>query len=98
MWGAPSQPADPSLFWTQVGATVAKYADSNVFKRLAGERAYKEGDYQEGLKTAFLGTDEDILKIDVPELDTFILIIDTLQTRTPCRGSLWLHSCRCPHH
>lgn len=31
------------------------------------EQTYKDGNYQESLKRAFLGTDEDILKSDVPE-------------------------------
>lgn len=44
------------------GASVAKYAGKNVFKRLTGEQSYKEGNYQESLKKAFLGIDEDILK------------------------------------
>lgn len=44
------------------GASVAKYAGRNVFKRLVGESSYKEGSYQESLKNAFLGTDDDILK------------------------------------
>lgn len=44
------------------GPSVAKYAGKNVFKRLTGEETYKEGNYQESLKSAFLGTDDDILK------------------------------------
>jgi protein phosphatase 2C family protein 2/3 len=44
------------------GATVAKYAGLNVYKRLAQEPAYAEKNYREALKRAFLGTDEDILK------------------------------------
>jgi len=58
-------------FLNSIGATVAKYAGTNVFKRLAAEQTYKDGSYQEGLKTAFLGTDEDILKSDIPEPDNF---------------------------
>ena len=54
---------DPPM---QIGASVAKYAGTNVFKRLAGEQGYKDGNYQDGLKKAFLGTDEDILKSDRP--------------------------------
>lgn len=45
-----------------LGATVAKYAGLNVYRRLAQEPAYIEGNYREALKRAFLGTDEDILK------------------------------------
>jgi len=44
------------------GASVAKYAGKNVFERLRQEQSYKEGNYREGLKKAFLGVDEDILK------------------------------------
>jgi len=31
------------------------------------EQTYKDGNYQESLKRAFLGTDEDILKSNAPE-------------------------------
>jgi protein phosphatase 2C family protein 2/3 len=44
------------------GANVAKYAGKNVFERLRQEQGYKEGNYREGLKRAFLGVDDDILK------------------------------------
>ncbi|KAF8627479.1 hypothetical protein AX17_006291 [Amanita inopinata Kibby_2008] len=43
------------------GARVAKYAGENVHKRLVSEEAYREGRYEEALKRAFLGTDEDLL-------------------------------------
>ena len=43
------------------GSTVAKFAGQNVHKRLIEEESYKEGKYDEALKRAFLGTDEDLL-------------------------------------
>ena len=67
--------------YAQIGASVAKYAGNNVFKRLAGEQNYKDGNYQEALKKAFLGTDEDILKSGVPELNRFLSLTGTSQTR-----------------
>ncbi|KAH7885274.1 PP2C-domain-containing protein [Phlebopus sp. FC_14] len=43
------------------GGTVARFAGRNVHKRLLGEEAYREKLYDEALKRAFLGTDEDLL-------------------------------------
>ncbi|KAH7919585.1 PP2C-domain-containing protein [Leucogyrophana mollusca] len=43
------------------GGTVAKFAGKNVHKRLVAEEAYREKRYDEALKRAFLGTDEDLL-------------------------------------
>ncbi|KAJ7644114.1 phosphatase 2C-like domain-containing protein [Roridomyces roridus] len=43
------------------GGTVAKFAGQNVHKRLLTEESYKESQYEEALKRAFLGTDEDLL-------------------------------------
>lgn len=43
------------------GSTVARFAGSNVHKRLVTEESYKAGDYAQALKRAFLGTDEDLL-------------------------------------
>ncbi|KAF7978516.1 hypothetical protein HWV62_45685 [Athelia sp. TMB] len=43
------------------GGTVAKFAGQNVHKRLVSEEAYKNKQYKEALKRAFLGTDEDLL-------------------------------------
>ena len=43
------------------GRNVADFARVNVHKRLVGEDAYREKRYQEALKRAFLGTDEDML-------------------------------------
>lgn len=43
------------------GGTVAKFAGQNVHKRLVTEESYKENQYDEALKRAFLGTDEDLL-------------------------------------
>ncbi|KAI4521668.1 PP2C-domain-containing protein [Schizophyllum commune Tattone D] len=43
------------------GGTVAKFAAQNVHKRLVKEEAYEKKNYEEALKRAFLGTDEDLL-------------------------------------
>jgi protein phosphatase 2C family protein 2/3 len=43
------------------GSGVAKFAGTNVHTRLVTEEAYREKRYEEALKRAFLGTDEDIL-------------------------------------
>ncbi|KAJ7175839.1 phosphatase 2C-like domain-containing protein [Mycena filopes] len=56
---------DPNTFFAVYdghgGGTVAKFAGQNVHKRLVTEESYKEGQYNEALKRAFLGTDEDLL-------------------------------------
>ncbi|KAJ7780631.1 phosphatase 2C-like domain-containing protein [Mycena maculata] len=56
---------DPNTFFAVYdghgGGTVAKFAGQNVHKRLVTEEAYKESQYDEALKRAFLGTDEDLL-------------------------------------
>jgi protein phosphatase PTC2/3 len=43
------------------GSTVAQFAGQNVHKRLLKEEAYQEKRYDEAMKRAFLGTDEDLL-------------------------------------
>lgn len=43
------------------GASVSKYAGENVHKRLVNEESYREKQYEQALKRAFLGTDEDML-------------------------------------
>ena len=43
------------------GSTVARFAGSNVHKRLVSEETYQGNDYEAALKRAFLGTDEDLL-------------------------------------
>lgn len=43
------------------GSTVAKFAGINVHKRLLSEESYREKRYDEAMKRAFLGTDEDLL-------------------------------------
>lgn len=40
---------------------MSKFAETNVHKRLVSEEAYREKKYEEALKRAFLGTDEDWL-------------------------------------
>jgi hypothetical protein len=44
-----------------VGDTVSKFSGINVHKRLVAAKAYSEKRYEEALKRAFLGTDEDFL-------------------------------------
>ncbi|KZT34364.1 PP2C-domain-containing protein [Sistotremastrum suecicum HHB10207 ss-3] len=59
----PSDP-NPNAFFAVYdghgGATISKYAGDHVHKRLVGEAHYKQKLYQEALKKAFLGTDEDL--------------------------------------
>ncbi|KAI0061706.1 PP2C-domain-containing protein, partial [Artomyces pyxidatus] len=43
------------------GGTAAEFAGRNVHDRLVREEAYREQNYPEALKRAFLGTDEDML-------------------------------------
>lgn len=43
------------------GSAVAKFAGENVHRRLVNEEAYKQGNYDEALKRAFLGADEEML-------------------------------------
>ena len=43
------------------GSNVSKFAGLNVHKRLVKEEAYKNEEYEEALKKAFLGTDQDFL-------------------------------------
>ena len=40
---------------------MAKFAGQNVHQRLVKEESYREQGYEEAMKRAFLGTDEDIL-------------------------------------
>ena len=44
-----------------VGDKVSNFSAINVHKRLVTETAYHEKRYEEALKRAFLGTDEDFL-------------------------------------
>ncbi|KAI6099568.1 PP2C-domain-containing protein [Pisolithus croceorrhizus] len=43
------------------GGTVARFAGQNLHKRLLSEEAYRKTRYEEALKRAFLGTDEELL-------------------------------------
>lgn len=43
------------------GGTVAKFAGQHLHKRLVTEDAYREKRFNEALKKAFLGIDEDLL-------------------------------------
>lgn len=42
------------------GSTVAKFSGETVHQRLAKTEEFKAGKYEEALKRAFLGTDEDL--------------------------------------
>ena len=44
-----------------LGDTVSKFSGINVHKRLVTEKAYHEKRYEDALKSAFIGTDEDFL-------------------------------------
>jgi protein phosphatase PTC2/3 len=48
-----------------VGDTVSKFSGINVHKRLVTEKAYHEKRYEDALKSAFIGTDEDFLCLSV---------------------------------
>lgn len=50
-----------TLFSHLSGGSTARFAGVNVHKRLVQEEAYKESKYDQALKKAFLGTDEDML-------------------------------------
>ena len=56
---------------------MAKFAGINVHKRLVAEEAYREKEYKEALKRAFLGTDEDFL---ASEFRIFLSAASKLQT------------------
>jgi len=43
------------------GSTVARFAGQNVHRRLVQEESYRQQDYKEAMRRAFLGTDEDML-------------------------------------
>lgn len=61
------------------GSNVAKFAGLNVHKRLVTEEAYKNDDYEEALKKAFLGTDEDLLA------SQFLFLLLSFLTECICR-------------
>jgi len=43
------------------GGSVARFAGQNVHRRLVQEESYRQEDYEEAMRRAFLGTDEDML-------------------------------------
>lgn len=51
-----------------IGGSTARFAGQNVHRRLVQEDAYKEANYEQALKRAFLGTDEDMLAGESPSL------------------------------
>jgi hypothetical protein len=48
-------------FYLIQGFAISKFASTNVHRHFVAEDAYREKRYEEALKRAFLGTDEDIL-------------------------------------
>ena len=46
---------------TTAGGAVARFAGQNVHKRLVKEESYRNQDWSEAMRRAFLGTDEDML-------------------------------------
>ena len=43
------------------GGSVARFAGTNVHRRLLNEESYQQQNYEEAMRRAFLGTDEDML-------------------------------------
>lgn len=72
---------------------MAKYAGQNVHKRLLKEEAYEQKDYQEALKRAFLGTDEDLLAgTQVTMMLQYVHNSQPFVVRSsPCARDFWLH-------
>ena len=46
------------------GGSVARFAGQNVHRRLLQEDSYQQQNYEEAMRRAFLGTDEDMLAGD----------------------------------
>jgi len=49
------------LIESSAGGSVARFAGQNVHRRLVKEDSYQRQDYEEAMRRAFLGTDEDML-------------------------------------
>lgn len=60
---------------------MAKYAGEHVHKRLIEESAYKEGQYPEALKRAFLDADMD-MKTSTYNLSRVRLLLTALRSRS----------------
>ena len=50
-----------SLSKSNTGGSVARFAGQNVHRRLLQEDSYQQQNYEEAMRRAFLGTDEDML-------------------------------------
>jgi protein phosphatase PTC2/3 len=50
-----------ALSESNTGGSVARFAGQNVHRRLLNEDSYQQQNYEEAMRRAFLGTDEDIL-------------------------------------
>lgn len=70
------------------GSAVAKFAGENVHRRLVNEEAYKQGNYDEALKRAFLGADEEML---ASEIASRVTIHPAYQTPPQIRRTLGIH-------
>jgi protein phosphatase 2C family protein 2/3 len=46
------------------GGSVARFAGQNVHRRLLQDDSYQQQNYEEAMRRAFLGTDEDMLAGD----------------------------------
>jgi len=73
------------------GSTVAKFAGQNVHKHLVAEEAYRQKQYQEALKRAFLGTDEDLLASAWTTTMFLYLPNSQLLAVRSCTRSFWLY-------
>lgn len=69
---------------------VAKFAGQNVHKRLVDEETYKESRYEDALKRAFLGTDEEMLASASPHITCTISYSSRPGAHS---GSIRLHCC-----
>lgn len=50
-----------ALSESNTGGSVARFAGQNVHRRLVQEESYEQQNYEDAMRRAFLGTDEDML-------------------------------------
>jgi protein phosphatase PTC2/3 len=60
VWGWSSGPR-LELSQSYTGGSVARFAGQNVHRRLVQEESYQQQNYEDAMRRAFLGTDEDLL-------------------------------------
>jgi hypothetical protein len=60
VWGTSSGPR-LELSQSFTGGSVARFAGQNVHRRLVQEESYQQQNYEDAMRRAFLGTDEDLL-------------------------------------